>query len=143
MEVWRTRHAISRSLHPEPFGETKETHSTTCVEDPRGPRFEPVSTQPCGVIDAARPLARGGLGFYRILTPPTECSAFRVRTDFAGTVHERTVACIAGDEGVYVYDVEHGTFIQEYILPSFEFDLTRYSNSSVRRLPHLTTEKHD
>lgn len=51
-------------------------------------------------------LPDGGLAFYRQVTPPTPCHAFRARLDGEGTKDERVILGTAGQEAVYLWDVE-------------------------------------
>lgn len=53
------------------------------------------------------PLPRGHLRFYRKITPPTLCNAFRARVDHEDIEgKERAVLATAGPEAIYIWDLD-------------------------------------
>ena len=73
---------------------------------------EPAPSYATRYIPAEPPLTRGNFAFYRHISPPHPCRAFRARVDYKGSAEERSVICMAGDHGVYIYDLEEGSLVQ-------------------------------
>ena len=113
LEVWRNRHALARSSHPEPFGQKLADHRPMMAEELLTSHNDPASAAiNVRFVPAKPPLTRGNLAFYRHIMPPERCRAFRARVDFKGTPEERSVICMAGDRGVFIYDLEEGSLVQ-------------------------------
>lgn len=88
---------MKRSSHPPPKVEThppsvRSRHSHT---HPNWRATNPPSTFP-----------RGHLSYYRTIKPPTSCIAFRARVDYEGEEGERAVLGTAGEEAVYLWDLD-------------------------------------
>jgi hypothetical protein len=63
-------------------------------------------------VPACPPLTRGNLAFYRHITPPVRCRAFRARVDYENTPKERSIVCAASHHGIYIYNLEDGSLVQ-------------------------------
>ena len=57
-------------------------------------------------------LPRGHLSFFRRIMPPTDCIAFRARLDHEGTDLERAVLGTAGEEAVYIWDLDDEDYVE-------------------------------
>lgn len=113
LEVWRNRHALARSSHKNAFGHTIPDHRPYTVEELLWRDLHLVPTNyRLRYTPATPPLTRGNLAFYRHIQPPHPCRAFRARIDYKGTPEERSVICLAGDHGVFIYDLEEGSLVQ-------------------------------
>lgn len=66
-------------------------------------------------------LPRGHLAFYRRIMPPTDCIAFRARLDHEGTERERAVLGTAGEEAVFIWDLDDTEYVERIdILPEHQ-----------------------
>ena len=112
LEVWRTRRAISRSSYKQPVGTTHVGPYGVVMGTSRETESEESGSQPHYAY-STQSLLRGSLEFYRTIETPSPGGIwkFLVRTDFAGTVKERTVLCIMGDPDVHIYDLEQGALL--------------------------------
>lgn len=94
LEVWRTQHAINRSSHKTPIGESSLSSTVK-------------SHTHSGFNKSTVPLPRGHLAFYRKIVPPTPCIAFRARVDYEDVEgKERAVLASAGEEAIYIWDLD-------------------------------------
>ncbi|KAL7424670.1 hypothetical protein Q5752_000354 [Cryptotrichosporon argae] len=102
LQVWRTQTAIDRSTRAAD-GEPE----LRCVAFVDGAW---TATTP----DAASPLPKGHLAYFRTLVPPTSCNAFRARVDREFQDGERAVVATAGSDAAYVWDLETGQLLENY-----------------------------
>lgn len=101
--VYRTQAAVDRSSHPPPPPSARPEMSYKYVGSMIDPHYEPKEDW----AQTGRKLSRGHLSWYRAITPPTECVAFRARVDHKGVPgKERAVLATAGEEGVYLWDLD-------------------------------------
>ncbi|KAL1410723.1 hypothetical protein Q8F55_001665 [Vanrija albida] len=97
-EVWRNENARSRpgALPPtgvSPIAHTAESHYIWGEGEYR-PGDESV------------PLPPGHMEFYRVLTPPVRCLAFRLHVDDADGPHPRAVLAACGMPALYIWHLE-------------------------------------
>ncbi|ODO04923.1 hypothetical protein I350_05533 [Cryptococcus amylolentus CBS 6273] len=59
---------------------------------------------------------RGHLTYYRSISTPTDCFAFRARTNREGTDKERPVVGFAGATHAYIYDLANDGYVESYSL---------------------------
>lgn len=104
LQVYRTQPAISRSSHPSPSCPLPREAASSLSHT--HPTWKPQSTHTTSETEA---LPRGHLAFYRKITPPTACRAFRARVDREVTDQERVMLGTAGEEGVYLWDLDDET----------------------------------
>ncbi|ODN87138.1 hypothetical protein L198_07140 [Cryptococcus wingfieldii CBS 7118] len=57
---------------------------------------------------------RGHLTYYRSISTPTDCFAFRARTDREGTDKERPVVGFAGATHAYIYGLANDGYVESY-----------------------------
>ena len=104
--VYRTQQAISRSAHPNP--PSRRPHGALYGES--------ISTDIDMTTHTGR-LPRGHVAYYRHIIPPTDCIAFRARVDNLGKPNERAVLGTAGEEGVYLWDLEDQERVERIMIP--------------------------
>jgi hypothetical protein len=107
LEVWRTQHAITRSSN-KGVNDTSPLCSTVYSHTDRS------------FTKKTQKLPKGHLGFYRKITPPTPCIAFRARIDHEDVQgKERALLATAGEQAVYIWDLD-----DEESLETIRTDLT-------------------
>ncbi len=103
--MYRTQAAITRSNHPTP-SPLKRSRLSRTARSHTHPSFHP--DQP-----STSKLPRGHLAYYRTIKPPTACNAFRVRADHEDEEGlERPVLGTAGEEAMYLWDLEDGSRVE-------------------------------
>ncbi|ORY29786.1 hypothetical protein BCR39DRAFT_162382 [Naematelia encephala] len=117
VQVYRTQAAIQRSSHPPPKEKTAVALSSQSLT-----HFSWRPNQ-----DDTTPLPRGHLSFYRTIQPPTACIAFRARVDYEGIEgKERAVLATAGDEAIYIWDLDDEKKVEVIQVPQEHRLRTRY-----------------
>lgn len=129
LEVWRTQQAINRSSNKS---STDESPLSSTVYSHTDRSF----------TKKTESLPRGHLGFYRKISPPTPCIAFRARVDNEDVEgKERALLATAGEEAVYVWDLD-----DEGSLETIRIDLTgdriQASHPNLREISLLTSSVH-
>ncbi|ORX34848.1 hypothetical protein BD324DRAFT_635358 [Kockovaella imperatae] len=114
LQVYRTQSAINRSNHPTPAPNQRPRLTASAVGSPgfNGKTW-------------ARALPRGHLLYYRTISPPTECHAFRARVDREGQ-KERAVLATAGSEALYIWDLDDASRVERISIPQGQRHSVQY-----------------